>query len=404
MTLNNLLASQGKWDPIVPERRHSMPSTPQSSSAPAAFEATPALQTLLSNLRNQTDTSEMLELRPSTDDSELIHELRARVDALAPSLQPIDAHLAQSLVSLLSNLNRIQILQSKTRSRNYIQGSTSWNSNDLPIPHTDVFTALKQQLSEFQVERQTQGMTIPKISLPPVLVVETALLWSQVDDELETVLGLCREHTESLPPRDYLPPQYDLDDYGYDDALPEYEYGGRASIDSHDSKARHSIHSHTSPTSGNEKMRLDLEAVTMAIDRLYLVAPQLHNQRVELKSSKLEAMEKARIQAGKEKGVKEGKQRERELDSIIEMIGRASERKIDKQSVVLGDGMKSRMEKAKRRDQDKVSVEISLSPCVLTVAWVLPARCVCRAIGETFERRSFSLSRRRAASTPKQRP
>lgn len=356
MTLNNLLASQGKWNPIVPERRHSMPSTPQST-APPASEAIPALQTLLSNLRNQTDNSEMIE---SMDDAELIGELRVRVDALAPSLRPTDAHLAQTLVSLLSNFNGIQALQSKTRPRNSIQGSTSWNPNDQPIPHTDVFAALRQQLSEFQVERQTQGGTIPKTSSHPVLVVETALLWAQIDEELETVLGLCRERTESLSPRDHLPPQYDLDDYGYDDALPEYEYGGRASIDSHDSKGRHSIHSLTSPTSGNEKMRLDLEAVTMAIDRLYLVAPQLHNQRVELKSSKLEAMEKARTQAGKEKGGREGKQRERELDNIIEMIGRASERKIDRQSVVLEDGIKSRMERARRRDQDKVSIEVSL--------------------------------------------
>lgn len=363
MTLNNLLASQGKWNPIVPDRRHSVPSTPQSSSAPTAAvsEATPALQTLLSNLRNQTDSNEMTELQPSADDTELIDELRVRIDDLASSLQPTDAHLAQAVVSLLSNFNRIQVILSKTRSRNSIQGSTSWNPNDQPIPPADVFAALRQQLSEFQVERQTQGDTVPKPGSPPVLAVETALLWTQIDDELETVLGLCRERTESLP-RDPQPPQYDLDDYGYDDALPEYEYGGRASIDSNDTKGRHSIHSLTSPTSGNEKMRLDLEAVTMAIDRLYLVAPQLHNQRVELKTSKLEAMEKARTQAGKEneKGVKEGKQRERELDSIIEMIGRASDRKIDGQSVVLEGGMKSRMERAKQREQAKVSIEISL--------------------------------------------
>jgi hypothetical protein len=110
----------------------------------------------------------------------------------------------------------------------------------------------------------------------------------------------------------------------------------------------------------NEKMRLDLEAVTLAIDRLYLVAPQLLNQRVELKTSKLQEMEKAR-HAGRQShkpALPKGKQRERdveELENILDLIGKASERKMADQMVVLEGGMKSRMEKARQRDMEKAS-------------------------------------------------
>jgi ubiquitin-protein ligase E3 D len=109
-------------------------------------------------------------------------------------------------------------------------------------------------------------------------------------------------------------------------------------------------------------MRFDLEAVTMAIDRLYMVAPQLHNQRVELKTSKVKEMEKARLagQSSSSKStVSEGKQRERdvkELEGILDLIGKASDRKMTDQLVVLEGGMKARLEKARQRDLAKVRI------------------------------------------------
>lgn len=359
MTLNNLLYAQSKWSPIVPDRRHSAPSSPLSSMVPA--QPTTALQTLLSNLRNQSD-GEMTEISSSMNDTELIDELRSRVDGLATSLQPGDARLAQALVSLLSHFNRISIIQSTSLSNKDQEASESpWNPSEQPIPSSDIFDMLRRQLSELQVERQTKGLdATPTPGSPPVLVVESALLWARIDEELETVLSLCRERTEMLPRSDH-PPQYDLDDYQYDDDLPEYEYGGRSSMDSSDTKSRprQSIQTMHGQSATNEKMRLDLEAVTVAIDRLYLVAPQLHNQRVELKSSKLEEMEKAR-RAPKMVSAKEGKQKERDrdvkdLENMLDLIGKASERKMNDQSVVLEGGMKLRMERARQRDLAKVS-------------------------------------------------
>jgi hypothetical protein len=128
---------------------------------------------------------------------------------------------------------------------------------------------------------------LPRELLPPLLS-KLHLYGIGSTKSLEKVLSLCKERNESLPP------QYNVADYEYDDIPPEYDYDTRASIESFDTKARSSLQPPINAATANEKMRLDLEAVTLAIDRLYMVAPQLLNQRVELKSSKLQAMEKAR--------------------------------------------------------------------------------------------------------------
>lgn len=355
MTLNDLISSPTKWSPIVPDRRHSMPSTSQLTGVPNhdAVKPTSALQTLLSNLRNMSAEGETTGTNISLTDTELIDELRSRIDGLTSSLSSSDAQLARVLVSLLSHFDRLSIIKSKIlSSRASGPGRATWKSSEQPNSSADVFGMLKRQLCDLQVERQSKGDVVTP-GTPPVLAVETSLIWTQIDEELETILSLCKERNESLPP------QYNSSDYEYDDIPPEYDYGTRNSVDSSDTKARSLLQPSINLTTANEKMRLDLEAVTLAIDRLYLVAPQLHNQRVELKTSKLQEMEKARL-AGKspKSAVPKGKQRERdveELETIFDLIGKASERKMADQMVVLDGGMKSRLEKARQRDMAKAS-------------------------------------------------
>ena len=122
-------------------------------------------------------------------------------------------------------------------------------------------------------------------------------------------------------------------------------------------------------------MRMDLEAVALAIDRLHAVAPQLHDQRVELKSSKREQMERARL-AGPSKDketerekdglrmkVRPGKERESEeveLDRMLALIGKASGRKMLDQAVVLDGGMQAKLEQARQRDREKVRCPLCL--------------------------------------------
>ncbi|KAJ7754562.1 HECT-like ubiquitin-conjugating enzyme-binding-domain-containing protein [Mycena metata] len=352
MTLNNLLSGPTPWNPIVPDRRHSMPTTPvTSTSAQNEFQSSSALQTLVSNLRTRDPPNVMLEIHGNTD-AALLHELRNRVDEMSDTLEPSDAHLAESIVALLSHFNRLSAIYSTDQG---VRKTPSEDTDEPLYPPGDLFNTLKRQLSDLQVERlSTQQDPLPP-NTPPVVAVEKALLWSKIDEELETVVAMCKDRSERF---EHLPPQYDVADYEPEHP-PQYDTASiRSARD--DSKSKHNgLHSPTL-AGGNEKMRMDLEAVAMAIDRLYLVAPQLHNQRVELKSSKLAQMEKARRQGSalSASAVARGKQKQkdddtRDLENILELIGKASERTLTNQSVILDGGMKTRLERARQRDVAK---------------------------------------------------
>lgn len=360
MTLNDLLSSSPDWRRIVPDRRHSIPAHASSSITTPLDSIQPkaALETLLTNLRGREleQDGEMVESHlPLDDEAAMLHELQRRIDVLAPSLSAPDAELALTLTSLLSHLNRLSIID--------LSPATSpppSASHYVSDPFSaDVFDQLSRQLSDFQTQRLATRADIPQDSLPPVLAVEKALLWTRVDENLETVLRLCRQRTEGLPRPDHLPPQYDVGDYELDfEGPPEYDYGSAAAYAEKEKSQQASSSTATAAPQQeqeglSEKMRLDLDAVTMAIDRLYLVAPQLHNQRVELRSSKREELERA-AKAAEPSSVDLQKRKERELDDLLSKIGKASERKLLNQTVVLEGGMKVQMEKARQRDVRKV--------------------------------------------------
>ncbi|KAG6888958.1 hypothetical protein C0992_006951 [Termitomyces sp. T32_za158] len=353
--MNNLLSVPIGWNPIVSERRDSAPSDPQmSSTSDTVAESSSALQTLVANLRNEQGTKGMIQIASGQDDAELLKELRTRINAISSSLEPAHALLANSLVSLLSHLQRLSTIQSS--STKSLSKAASPSYTDVAGP-SDPFSLLRRHLSDLQIERLSSQPDILAPDAPPVLVVEAALLWNKVDEELESVLTMCKDHAEymSLQQPDVisLPPDYDFED-GYDDyqsdILPEYDEAGvRTSLES---KSRHPLLSPaTSSRQVDEKMRLDLEGVTMAIDRLYLVAPQLHNQRVELKTTKLAQMEKARKDGMH--SPKAGKQMEndtQDLERMLDLLGKASERTLPNQSVVLEEGLHARLEKARQKE------------------------------------------------------
>lgn len=352
MTLNDLLFEAAGLNPFIPERRHSMPSATRASTSSITEPSTRlALQTLLNNFRSHEAQGEMIETRESATDSDLLRELHVRVKGVSHLMVSSDAVLADALISLLLNLSRLSDLQtSTTHSSNQVLIEGSSNLVDSP-PATDVFDTLTRQLSDLQIRRLTSPLGPFAPNTSPLVTVETALLWSRIDSELENVLSLCKLRSESLPQfvQDYLPPEYDV---AVDDSEnpPDYETGGRTLIDDAKSKAGHSAQA-TAVRSVEEKMKLDLEAVAVAIDRLYLVAPQLHNQRVELKSSKLAEMEKARREGrtaiSEERDI-------RELEHMLDLLGKASERTIRDQSVFLDGEVRSRMDKVHRKEATKV--------------------------------------------------
>ncbi|KAJ3932902.1 MAG: HECT-like ubiquitin-conjugating enzyme-binding-domain-containing protein [Lentinula lateritia] len=348
MALNNLLSLPLRWKTIVPDRRHSMPNSPRSSSPQGVEESSSsALHTLVSNLRTR-GTGEMIQASLSESDANLIQELHVRVDEISSSLESSDAKLVKTLIALLSHLHRLSILVNPSSPKPI---ASFWNAADSD-ESLNLFDTLKRQLSDFQLERSTSQQDVVPRGSKPVLTVEAALLWSKIDQELDTVVSMCKERTEYL--------SYDPPDYEYD-TLPVYDHDSRSSMEDFDQpKLRAEVSSVIPGGQMSEKRKLDLEAVTMAIDRLYLVAPQLHNQRVELKSSKLAQMEKARRQGSQSatSSRSAGKQKEHDrdindLENMLELINKASGRTLKDQSVILDGGMQARLEKVRQRDMAK---------------------------------------------------
>ncbi|CAL1699135.1 unnamed protein product [Somion occarium] len=359
-TLNDLLTTSSRWQPIVPDRRHSMPSL---SVSPAPPSHTSALRTLVSNLRSEENGDETSPVVDSTDDALLLRELQDRVSRLAVRLDVREAQLARSLVSLLIRFHRLFELYPAPASASSPRVA-SWNSSSrlprVPTPE-DAFKDLRRQLNDFQLERSAIGEQANGNDVQsPVRTVEAALLWSRIDDDLETLSALCRSTTDD----GRLPPEYDPADYERDvelDSLPQYEYestdlGLAKSSALKDSDSIFATSSSQLGVGGtvntlSEKMKMDLEAVTMAIDRLYMVAPQLHSQRVELKKAKLEQMERAK-RSGKQKATVVDDEAI-ELEKMVELIGKASGRKMVDQSVEMSGSLKARLEQAKRQDAEK---------------------------------------------------
>jgi ubiquitin-protein ligase E3 D len=344
-TLNNLLSPfYPQQHPGILDYTHSVLTQPSSSravpSTPSGHSPTAALRSLVANLRHaQSRNSEMIQVSSSDDDTALLRELFGYVDTLTSSLHERDAQLVHALVSLLADLNRLSVLGVSPPPKDV----PVW-SHDASIPNTGNLDSLARQLSEFQLQRHDQSDQ--EGSLPPVIAVEKALLWVRIDETLETVLNLCHYREEDRPRHSLSdPPQYDL--LSHDGELPP-NYDPDPELFGSDTKTLASL---SYRMSIDEKMRLDLDEVTTAIDRLYRVAPQLHNQRVELKRSKLEELEIAH--AAQAAPASLGKQKERELERIVDMIGRASERKLVQQTVILGD-MDARIERMRQRDLQKV--------------------------------------------------
>ena len=364
MTLNNLLSVPSNWSPIVPDRRHSAPTSNSTAIVHADAESlsSSALQTLLSNLRNRGSSDDMVESHPSQSESDLLKELRMRVESLTDVLDPEDAQLALTIISLLAHFNRLAIIEFTASPLDRgVDICASQSQVEFTGSH-DLFDTLKRQLSNLQIQRSSQPETSGG---SPVLVVEKALLWSRIDEELEQVVSMCKERTEFLPLfTDHLPPQYDQADYLTDEKPPEYQPAIHSSVDDNDSKGR-SMPSSSATALLNEKTRLDLEAVTMAIDRLYMVAPQLHSQRAELRSAKRVQLEKVgRLRGQTLSGAlqrprtasKQKEPEDKEFDSLVDLLAKAHGRKLLEQSVVLEGGLDARLENLRLRDTKKVRI------------------------------------------------
>lgn len=368
MALNNLLSEPVGWHPIVPPRRHSMPSSPEVTSLDEdSTMQTSALKILVSNLRISAADSEMIEARVDGTEADLLGELLTRVESISSSLTENDAALARALTELLMNLHRLSDIQTNVSQVPPQLDEIYKNLPDKPPP-IDVYDTLSRQLSDLQIERMSSqvGNSTSHLTSPAV-AFQASMLWSRIDTDLEKVVLLCKQRfvTLSRPSHDYLPPKYDGEDYDDLDSesLPDYEAKGQTSLEEPKSPKGGPFQSRQTSRLVDEKMRMDIEAVAMAIERLYIVAPQLHNQRVELKSSKmaeLTKLEQAKAAASSRTSslVKRKERDVEELEKIVHMIGKVSDRTLRDQSVILDGGMENRMERAKRKENAKASREV----------------------------------------------
>ncbi|KAI6019965.1 HECT-like ubiquitin-conjugating enzyme-binding-domain-containing protein [Pisolithus orientalis] len=333
----------------------------------------------------------------------LLMQLRDLVDAHVPSMHRHDAHLAQAIVGLLTDLHQLStsFVSTPELSLSLSSGQpTSQSSPQLPStpatendPHT-VLTTLQRQLSSLQPSNSVDASTSTATpTAAPAQHLQAALLWARIDEQLATVVALCKtrglansdlqipdntdpfsdaaaisggvEPTESnvdapsVPSfdEDHLPPQYEYEyDVVHGELPPAYatdlaiacgslgdqkqmsEYPPEKASGEFSALSQRVSHAHQSTS-------VDLDLVTGAIDRLYAAAPQLTNQRVELRQKKIAQMKKAQRTNNKGKAREVTSVQDPELDKMLDLLGRASSREIPDQSVVIDPTRKPRVKK-----------------------------------------------------------
>lgn len=382
MALNNLFSgilSDDNWRPIVPPRRHSLPSFEAPTSV--ISDSTP-LYTLVSNLRLQRASDTMIQA--SDEPEALLRELGQHVEHYSVLMDTKDARMARLLVSLLQFSARLAQLAPAPASLLPPNGLVvSQNLSDI-----DVYDNLSRQASSIQL-RLHDSMPAGSVQGSSVSATERAMVWAQVDHILGDIQNLCHQRAlPSLTPSPYyaeeydrnLPPEYDHGDYQANPPVyetPDEPFAHLAPTkekSSDEQSLRQGAPSHRESMISSEKLKLDLDSVLMAIDRLYIVAPQLSNQRVELKGRKLEQMEFARVAGAIEKlvdsgrlddqravyrptpALSKGKQRledQRDLDNLMSLIGQAASRTMDSQTFYVDD-MQARLARARQKDDAKV--------------------------------------------------
>ncbi|KAG9021446.1 hypothetical protein FRB95_002096 [Tulasnella sp. JGI-2019a] len=415
-------------------------------SAPVPSTTIPVLDFVLSSLVDASQQG-LAEYVRSRGDDYMPLALKERLISFLtdPSSDFVAKQLVEGLLSLLIKIDKLPA--GRTRPTSVL---TTPNAEDVHDP----LASLGRQVMTVQSRRSSQrtpGTATPVGDPHGLTADDEDHLWWSIDSDLDVILQLCRRRTlrnirstpdlqaESGVPMpemqemqerrrssnyfDHFPPEYDVGDYaGPLHQLPEYEYDDDDELEISDdekhlsrsktARQRAAKESLSSPSlnASSEKMRMDLESVTSAIDRLYEVAPQLHNQRVELREPKVAEMESARrtaqasaselaLQAEGSKLVGRGRivnqtaqlskrwsltsltgksrmaadakgkgkareqveelpelseRKQEDLNRMLELIGKSSneERRIANQRVEIGD-FASRLEKVKVRDQQK---------------------------------------------------
>lgn len=300
-------------DDVLEALRRQSPSAGAASSKP--------MQSL--NAQSPLDARS----RPTSASITVLDEIQTRLDeATAGGLLSLpDADLAGNLVSLLSCLRRLSDLA--------IPNDTALESAAASSHRNAHSAASTGQTLDATLERASALLTShrspPSVAgmLRDVETAERELLWGRVDDLAEQVQALSRARaagfadlpagssqtarsSDTVCTNGELSARLSLDCRSISDAPPGYSQQPRSAdglnsppaykfgdlslegdvvsdVKRTDEKAAGAVRPAASPrtrkisTAHSEKMQRDLDSVTEAIERLYLAAPQLANQRVE---------------------------------------------------------------------------------------------------------------------------
>lgn len=265
----------------------------------------------------------------ATVDGALLEELQARVEAAAVEvLPPIEAELARTLASLLMCIERLATISRTEAPLNVARRPSQPASPVEPAPPANVYEALEREAAALiQSGREQPSTTSPEAVVGAARQVEQAerdLLWGRVDDLSERVKLLSQQRAEGVDsfmqgtganrtlregelgdlPRysldgdaagqAHLPPAY----YGEDTMLADEKSDPASDVkpapprspsllDPASAAARPVARIRKVSSANSEKMQRDLDSVSQAIERLYVVSPQLANQRVEPDRRKL---------------------------------------------------------------------------------------------------------------------
>ena len=363
------------------------------------------LPRLIDRLRLHTAASP---LRAASGHQFLVEELQARVDSFAAELPAPDAELGRAMGATLACIERLLTISRPPSAPGDATPTVAVPALAAPAPGSpNVYVRLEREARALQASssRDAEWPSGLVGAAREVEMAERDLLWGRVDDLSERVGQMCRRRAAAMaeaeereqreaeertrqveqPWSPTLPPTYDTlhhpPAYAHDQSDIRSPTGSTTS-DAFDEKAGPSTQT---PLAGQsrrsrrvsgaqaEKMQRDLESVSLAIERLYLVTPQLANQRVEpdrrvLRERQLaklgnaiERLSKGRLddQRAKpspdmnadpvERQVKLRLNQDQALERLIEQIDRAASRTLLDQRVDLN------RPKGKNRDKDKAA-------------------------------------------------
>ncbi|KAI6040934.1 HECT-like ubiquitin-conjugating enzyme-binding-domain-containing protein [Pisolithus marmoratus] len=377
-TLANLLSvsTASPSSSAQPRTAHEHQSSSVSAiDAVEAWSNTSTLGALVQALRVLDGIVDCRDSHPPAEEEsqDMVHEaallmqLHDLVDAHAPSMHRHDAHLAQAIVGLLTDLHQLSTsfvstpeLSLSLSSRQPTSRASSQSPSILALedgPHAALTTLQNSSL----LSNLTMALTFRHPQQLPLLQPHSTckrLCSAAISGVAPTEANVDASSVPSFD-EDHLPPQYEYEYDVVDGELPPAYAADLALAHAHGSPVDQKQMSEyppekvsgessaLSPTTSHAQQltSLDLDLVTGAIDRLYAAAPQLTNQRVELRKEKVAQMQKAQHTDRKGKARDATSARDAELENMLDLLGRASAREIPDQSVVVDPTRKVRVKK-----------------------------------------------------------